>query len=101
MGEYLPDNEMSKEILRSKLIKNIVIGRNHLLGTLLYYKVKNKVSKNDILMFSKLLRTGNVEEIKELDIYKFLEHEHKSLFTDDTPLKEMDKDLIENKGKSL
>ena len=36
-----------------------------------------------------------------LDIYKFLEHEHKSLFTDDTPLKEMDKDLIENKGKSL
>ena len=58
-------------------------------------------SKKDLLHFSKLLRKGTLEEIKNDELYKLLEHEFLSLYTDDTSLKEMDKDITGNKGIRL
>ena len=90
-----------KDKIRQAIILDDISDRKHILGTLLFYKTKTMFSKKDLLHFSKLLRKGTLEEIKNDELYKLLEHEFLSLYTDDTSLKEMDKDITGNKGICL
>ena len=100
-GAFTPGHDYLQYELRRDTLSNTLDKRSHLLCTLLYYKVRNKLTKKDVLHFSKLIRKGSIYEIDEDETYRLLEQEHKSLFTDDAPLKEIDKELTENKGKRL